>query len=171
MITMGVDASTTSTGWSIFDGSQLVDYGVIKPEGTCWRDRLIQQGPLILEILKRYNPQKIYLEDVPLKSQNAKALLILGAVQGFLYGVFSTFGVNVCFLQPNEWRSKVELYDGTREGTKRTEMKHKSIIKANQLFDLDLQWVSPNSKKNQDDEADAILICYSQVQGRKFGRK
>lgn len=33
MVVCGIDASTKSTGWSIFDGKKLVAYGVIKPEG------------------------------------------------------------------------------------------------------------------------------------------
>lgn len=170
MILMGIDASTTSTGWSIFEDSNLVAYGVIKPEGEDWRDRLVHQGPLLTEIIQKYSPKKIYMEDVPLKAGNSKVLVVLGAVQGFIYGIASALGVPVQFILPSEWRSPLGLYDGTREGTKRAELKRKSIDKANDLFGLDLVWVSPSSKKNQDDQADAILLCYSQVKKKRFGK-
>lgn len=32
MVVCGIDASTKSTGWSIFDGKELTAYGVIKPK-------------------------------------------------------------------------------------------------------------------------------------------
>ena len=61
----------------------------------------------------------------------------------------------------NEWRSKVGLFDGKRESTKREEMKQKSIELVNKEFGLDLKWFSKSSKFNQDDISDSILIAYS----------
>lgn len=167
---MGIDASTTSTGWAIFEGTKLITYGVIQPEGEDWRERLVHQGPFLHKIIQRYRPNKIYLEDVPLKMANPKALVILGAVQGFIYGITANYGIPVEFLLPSEWRSSVGLYDGTKEGTKRAELKRKAILKANELFGLNLVWVSASSKKNQDDIADAVLLAYSQVKKKRFGR-
>ena len=46
---------------------------------------------------------------------------------------------------------------------KRVVQKEKAVKKANELFGLDLVWVSENSSKNQDDIAEAILIAYSQI--------
>ena len=62
------------------------------------------------------------------------------------------------------------LFDGTKEGTKRTEMKRKSIEKVNELFGLGLVWKSPSSVRNQDDIADAVLVAYSQIKVRHIGR-
>ena len=170
MIVMGIDASTTSTGWAIFEDNKLITYGVIKTKGEDWRDRLIHQGPKLTEIIKKYNPERVIMEDVPLKSANSKVLVILGAVQGFVYGIISAFEIPVQFVLPSEWRSPLGLYDGTREGTKRKELKKKSIEKANQLFNLQLNWVSPSSSKNDDDISDAILLTYSQTKKRMIGK-
>lgn len=171
MITMGIDASTTSTGWAIFDDKELKAYGLIKPDGEDWRERIVNQAPQLVEIIAKYKPEKIYMEDVPLKSKYPKVLVQLGAVQGFIYGVTASVHIPVVFLGPSEWRSPMGLFDGTREGTKRDELKKKSIEKANKLFGLDLLWVSPSSKFNQDDEADAILIAYSQAMKKSIGTK
>lgn len=168
MITMGVDASTTSTGYAIFDNKKLIAYGVIKPEGKEWRERIVAQAPKLAEIIEKYNPEKIYMEDVPLKKSNASALVILGAVQGFFYGLVAKYLIPIEFIKPSAWRSPIGLYDGTKEGTKRAELKHKSIMKANELFGLDLRWVSPSSKFNDDDISDAILLAYSQISSRKL---
>ena len=170
MVVCGIDASTKSTGWSIFDGKELVAYGVIKPEGQDWRERTVNQAPKLIEILNKYHPDKIYMEDVPLKAQNPKILVQLGAVQGFFYGLVASFGIPIVFLNPSKWRSPMGLFDGTKEGTKRTEMKRKSIEKVNELFGLGLVWKSPSSVRNQDDIADAVLVAYSQIKVRHIGR-
>ena len=171
MVVMGIDASTTSTGWSIFEGKQLIAYGAIKPKGENWRDRLIQEGPELKKIVQIYKPQKVYMEDVPLKPGNIKTLMILGAVQGFIYGLFSSFEIPVFFLNPSEWRKSVGLFDGTNKGKQREELKKKAIEKVNKEFDLKLIWKSASSKFNEDDQAEAILICYSQVKAKKFSFK
>lgn len=163
MIVMGIDASTTSTGWSIFKDKELVDYGCIKPLGDDWRERLIDEGPELKKIVEKYHPEIVYMEDVPLKGKILKTLVILGAVQGFLYGVFSSLHVKIEFLLPSKWRSDIGLFDGTKDGTKRDIMKEKAIEKANKLFGLKLKYVSPKSLKNEDDTAEAILIAYSQI--------
>lgn len=51
------------------------------------------------------------------------------------------------------------MFDGTNEGKKREVLKQKAIEMANDCFDLELKWISLNSKKNDDDIAEAILIC------------
>ena len=67
------------------------------------------------------------------------------------------------FVLPQKWRSDIGIFDGTREGTKRDVLKKKSVEKANELFGLDLNWVSPSSSKNDDDISDAILLGWSQI--------
>lgn len=166
----GVDASTKSTGWSIFDGKELIGYGIIKPDGKDWRERIVNQAPKLIEIINKYHPEKIYMEDVPLKAQNPHVLVQLGAVQGFFYGVAASFDIPIEFLAPSQWRSPMGLFDGTREGTKRAEMKRKSVEKANELFGLNLIWKSPSSKFNEDDIADAVLVAYSQVKIKHIGK-
>ena len=169
MIVMGIDASTTSTGWSIFNNNKLVDYGVIKPKGENWRERLENQGPLISKIIEKYKPEKVYMEDVPLSvAGGIKTGIILGAVQGFVYGLFSSYSIKILFVSPTNWRSKVGIFNGKRNGTKREALKKASIEKANTLFGINLKWVSPSSIKNEDDISDAILVAYSQIKSLTF---
>lgn len=163
MVIMGIDASTTSTGWSVFRDKQLIDYGCIKPTGKDWRERLICQEEYISAIVDKYSPDFVAMEDVPLSSNSNKILVILGAVQGFFYGIFAHYKIPVNFIIPSTWRSPIGLFSGDRAGTTRKEMKRKSIEKANELFGLNLQWVSMNSSKNDDDISDAILIGYYEV--------
>ena len=169
MIVMGIDASTSSTGWSIFKGNKLIDYGVIKPKGGDWRDRIQKQWLPLCEIIDKYKPEKIYTEDIPLKDGKI-TILKLGAVQGIILGVATCKNIPIGFLSPSDWRGALIMYDGTREGTKREVLKKKAIEMANKNFGLNLLWVAPKSTRNEDDAAEAILIAYSQVRKRHIGK-
>ena len=172
MISIGLDCSTKSSGWAVFDNDKLIDYGLIKSDKTDWRDRLYYQGKILSELFDLYKPKTIYMEDVPLSlNGGAKVLMMLGAVQGLIFGIGSSKGIEMKFVLPSDWRSPLGLFDGTRQGTKRTELKKKSVEKANELFGLDLIYKSPSSKFNCDDISDAILLCYSQVKPKFFGKK
>ena len=172
---MGIDASTTCTGVSVFADNQLVYYGAIKPQGDTWRERLTNEGPELKKIIKQYAPQKIYMEDVPKETRGGvNTLLILGAVQGYILGVASSLGTPIEFIAPTSWRSKAGMFDGTKEGKKREVLKQKAIQMANEKFGLSLKWVSPSSKFNEDDIAESILICATMIglvtKERKFGK-
>lgn len=171
---MGIDASSSCTGVSVFINNELVHYEAIKPEGEDWRDRLFHEGPALSQIIQQYKPDKIYMEDVPLKASGGlKTLVILGGVQGFIYGVATSNKVPIEFVSPTSWRSMVGLFDGTKEGKKREVLKQKAVEMANNYFGLNLKWISPSSKKNEDDIAEAILICAAMLgiiaKKRKFG--
>ena len=171
MVYCGIDASTTAVGWSIFNGTDLIDYGCFRPNGDDWRDRTQQIAPFIKQLLEKYHVDKVILEDVPLMGKRGnKTLVILGAVQGMLLGVTSSMNIPTEFILPSSWRSPIGLFDGTKAGTCRDEMKRKSIEKANERFGLELKWVSPCSKKNGDDIADAILVAYSQISKVHFAK-
>jgi DeoR/GlpR family transcriptional regulator of sugar metabolism len=78
-------------------------------------------------------------------------------------GVCVANNVKVTFISVSTWRSALGLFDKTQKGKERDEMKQKSIEMANKIFGLNLVYKSPSSKFNQEDEADAILVAYSQI--------
>lgn len=164
---MGLDCSSTSSGWCVFDGEQLIDYGCIKVKGE-WNDRIIAQVPEFIKAIEKYKPDKFIMEDVPLKKNGGmKTLVILGAVHGMILTIASSFDIPIEFVSPSKWRADISLFDGTKEGKERDVLKKYSIEKANKLFGIELLWVSPSSKFNEDDIADAILVAYSQIKKKK----
>lgn len=177
MVTMGIDASTNKTGWSIFKDNKLIDYGVIEPTNPKdeWKNRIRTIMPQLANIIDKYNPNIAYVEDVPLMLNGGrKTLVILGAVQGSIIGLFSSRYIPVEFIPVSTWRSALNLFTGKKEDTKREHMKQSSIEYANKIFEINLKWVSPNSKKNEDDIADAINVCWSQIKpksNRGFNKK
>ena len=164
MIVMGIDGSTTSSGWAVFesDGCVRIASGRIQPKGDNWRDKIKEEWITFNELFEKYKPQKIYMEDVPMKDGKL-TIMKLGAVQGMAICLAAQYGADIKFLLPNEWRSILGFYDGTRQGTHREVLKKKAVEAANKLFGMNLLWVKENSKKNEDDEAEALLIAYSQI--------
>lgn len=171
MIVMGIDGSTTSSGWAIFDSEDCsrLDSGRIQFNDKDWRERIFKEWKIFNKIVQKYHPKKIYIEDVPMKDGKA-TILKLGSVQGMALCLASQYEIEIQFLLPSDWRSCLGLYDGTRQGTHREVLKKKAVETANKLFGLNLLWVKEKSKKNEDDEAEALLIAYSQIKPKKFGR-
>lgn len=156
---MGLDCSSTSSGWCVFDGEQLIDYGCIKATGE-WNDRIIAQVPEFIKVIEKYKPDKFIMEDVPLKKNGGmKTLVILGAVHGMILTIASSFNIPIEFVSPTGWRSKAGLFDGTTEGKKRAVLKQKAVERVNKEFELELKWKGPFSIYSEDDIAEAILIC------------
>ena len=156
---MGLDCSSTSSGWCVFDGEQLIDYGCIKVKGE-WNDRIIAQVPEFIKVIEKYKPDKFIMEDVPLKKNGGmKTLVILGAVHGMILTIASSFNIPIEFVSPTGWRSKAGLFDGTTEGKKRAVLKQKAVERVNKEFELELKWKGPSSIYSEDDIAEAILIC------------
>ena len=170
MIIMGIDASTTATGYSIFKDGKLTAYGCIKPKGEDWRERVMSESNTLRQVIDKFHPDKIYTEDVPLK-KGVSTLMKLSAVQGCILTIASLYQIEIEFLLPANWRSPLNLFDGTREGTHREVLKEKAIQMANNEFGLKLIWAGGKSKKSEDDIAEAILIAYSQIKHRRFEKK
>lgn len=174
MIYCGLDMSSKSSAFSIFDNNKLMDYGLWKiPDDIIdWRDRILWMGNQLDEFIKNHKIDKLYCEDVPLIMNNPQTLKILSALQGMIIGVCSSNNIKPIFINVSQWRSDLGLFTGKQKDTKREEMKKSSIEYANKTFGLELIWKSPSSKFNEDDIADAINVVYSQIIDKKaFGRK
>lgn len=164
MKVMGIDASSTCTGIAVFDNNTLIYHGAIKPpKDLHWRERIVIEGKEIEAIMQEYKPSYIYMEDVPLIGKQMQTLVLLGAVQGYILSIATHYNIPVQFLLPSQWRRDMGLFDGTKIGTKKDAMKEKAVMTANEKFGLNLRWVKPKSKLNDDDIAESILIAYSQL--------
>lgn len=176
-VILSLDMSTTCTGWAVFnENRELLKYGALKPDNLKddWRNRVMNMSLKLLDIIREINPSKIIAEDVPtfVRKNNSngaggmKQILILGTIQGVLLSICEIYyngKIVPEFIPVSDWRKKFNFKDGTREGTKRENLKMKSIETANEIFSLDLffNYEHPTSKYNEDDISDAILIGYS----------
>lgn len=174
MVTLGLDMSSKSSGYSLFYDKELKLYGVWKiPEDiTEWRDRIVWMSNQLNKFVKEHKVDQVFVEDVPLSMANPQTIKILSALQGMIISVCAVNKLKVSFIGVSQWRSALGLFTGHRDGTTREAMKKSSIEYANKTFGLDLVWKSKSSKYNNDDQADAINIAYSQItEHKQFGRR
>lgn len=176
---LSLDASTTAIGWAAFEDDELIEYGRLTPnvKGLDWRDRVHNLLPQLENIILKYNPIKIYQEDVPLGgSGGVKTAIELGYAQG-AYSLIERLYSEVEYIAVGTWRKDIGINDGKDQ--RRNAKKIKSIEKANELFSLNLplEFTSGgNFKENgSDDMSDAILVYCStrdkyRVKIKSFGK-
>lgn len=153
---LSLDLSTKSSGWSVFDGATLVDYGCITASSTDVVKRIIKITDELNEIIKLYPIEEVIMEEVlPSVGHNSntnvwKALTWLQASVVFM--IHNNYPkVTRTFILPNSWRAKCGIHTGrgiTRQTLKAADIK---FVKDN--YDIEVN----------DDIADAILIGHSQV--------
>lgn len=157
---LGIDGSTVATGWNIMDKDtkELIAYGVFKKDGKeepIMRKRIGYMIDSIRDIILQYNPNEIIMEDVPPSVQNSMTVLALGILSGGIMGLANYMNIPISYVLPNVWHSDFDIKKS------KGDLKEQSINWVNKKFNTDLIFVSPSSKKNQDNESDSIcLSCW-----------
>lgn len=164
MRVMSIDASTRKTGYAIFVGKQLVEYGAIPVDDITkpWRERIVYMMQSLSSLITEKNIIQIIIE-TPVKTlQNVNTLEQLFSLHGALIGMGASHHCKVVPVEVSEWRQELGLSKGIKKGdNKKAILKQRSIELANQLYGLDLKWKSAGSKFNDDDISDAILIGHA----------
>lgn len=147
---LALDCSTKSTGYACYDDNKNLVYGVITASSTSLEKRISIMRDGILDLIKKYNINKVVLEEVRPDNININVTKALTWLQGCIAVALYEFNkkIEIEFIGPSSWRSKIGI-QGYR--IKREEQKKKDIAYANKHFNLTLG-------SDQDDEADAICI-------------
>lgn len=176
---LSLDCSTTAIGWAVFEEEDLIEYGRLTPTDKTadWRDRVHNLLPQLEELILKYNPTKIYQEDVPMGGAGGALILSqLAYLQGAL-SVLENKYCNIEYIAVGTWRKNIGINSG--QDQRRNAKKIKSIEKANELFNLNLplEFTSGgNYKENgSDDISDSILLYSSlcekyKVKTKSFGK-
>ncbi|WP_426807460.1 hypothetical protein [Streptococcus anginosus] len=160
-LTMSLDVSTTGTGWAVFDGSTLVQSGVIKPKPKSFYERAkIMAGELKtvqLRALQKYDKSfdDIVIEKNSVMGPNQQSMIKIGIVTGMILG--RLVADEIYFVNVSTWRKywKFSYKDRSKKS-----MKQQAISTVASEF----------QKQVKDDEADAILIgSYFVNLGKDFG--
>ena len=173
---LSLDCSTSAIGWAVFDkNDNLSEYGRLEPtkKGLDWRDRVHNMLPQLEQLILKYNPDKIYQENVPMGGRGGNITLSeLFYAQG-VYSVIERLYCEIEYINVGTWRKNLGINDGKDQ--RRNIKKIKSIEKANELFNINLplEFTSGgNYKENgSDDISDAILIGCAQIDKYKVKTK
>ena len=151
-VILSLDPSTKSTGWAVFTDGSLTDYGVITAGSTNLFHRIDKMVEEINNIIVKYNPVDVALEDVIPDDvkHNQNVFNALKYLQGYiLHTLDDNKIINYKFYTASEWRSKCGI--GTGPGVKRGSLKPKDIAFVKKYY----------NKTVDDDTADAICIGYA----------
>ena len=150
---LSLDASTKSTGWAIFDGQKLVDYGCITSASSDVLKRIFVMQDGIDRVISQYPIERIVMEEVRPDTisgniHTQKMLTYLqAAVEFLIYQKHKHIVIE--YIYPSSWRAKCGIKTG--RGVKREELK---------IADIEFVKSHYNISAN-DDEADSIGIGHS----------
>lgn len=156
MITLSLDLSTKSSGYSIFQDQNLIDYGCITSGSSNLFTRIDKMIEGLTLIINKYTIDAVVIEDVYPEDvkYNQNVFSALKYLQGFVLNLLDKNKItNIKFFTASEWRKKCGIHTG--RGVHRESLKPQDIKFVQNQFGI----------KTNDDVADAICIGFAAVGG------
>lgn len=155
---LSLDASTTSTGYAIFDRGVLLKYGTIRPDGKQPAIKRIEAIYVQLKtFFKQFPIEHVFIEDVPLSAAiNKRVAENLLLLQGSVLSLCLDYDIPFTQLEPSNWRKLC----GLNSSRKRDEQKEAAINAVNDKYGFSYRWVDSkyDSSHGDSDVCEAILI-------------
>lgn len=144
---LAFDQASITSGWAVFDGNKLVNYGHWTSNGTKSTHRISLTKAWVASMVESWNPDEVILEDIQLQKFDGGEAVItfkkLAHLQGVLKNYLFEHGIPYQVVPPATWRNFASI-----KGSNRTDQKRNAQIKVKQIYDVEAS----------QDEADAILI-------------
>lgn len=189
---LGLDLSTRKSGYSLFKNEKAVEFGVwslVDDKEMTWRERIVWMAKQFDAYCNEHNIDLVYCEDVPpIVDKNTQTVKTLSALQGCIIAICTLRDITIKFVPVTTWKniigidlthSKeykafVKLHKDEELNLFKKYVKHyeKALSVENANLHImhtqkSLQWVSFESKFNQDDIADSINVVLSQVDAER----
>ena len=144
---LALDQSSRVSGWALFDGNELIEYGKFDlSKEPDIGERLHQARYIVQDIINKLNVDKVILEDIYMDGQrvnNVQTFKVLAEVFGVLYELCIDMNIPVEAVLAGTWKSTLGIKGKTRPEQKRAAQ----------------AWVLENyGIKATQDEVDAICI-------------
>lgn len=158
MVIVGLDLSTTSTGFSVYQDGELINHGRFRSDKKNAFDRIDEIYHMVGDLFKAYDIDVVFVEDVPLSSaMNKRICELLLLLQGTIYSHCINNDCAFYQMEPSEWRR----LSGVKPEKPRREFQKKAAIElVNELHGLNFSWIDDKYDKTtgDSDEAEGILI-------------
>ena len=158
MVVVGLDLSTTSTGFSVYQDGELINHGRFRSDKKNAFDRIDEIYHMVGDLFKAYDIDVVFVEDVPLSSaMNKRICELLLLLQGTIYSHCINNNCAFYQMEPSEWRRLA----GVKPEKPRREFQKKAAIElVNELHGLNFSWIDDKYDKatGDSDEAEGILI-------------
>ena len=133
---VSIDASTTCSGWSVFENGKYIDSGFIDlRKDRDQEHRVYEMASKIGQIIDSNKPDVVFIEDTMMNSNTATLKLLAslgGAIKFFCYSHNYKFES----IMPSTWRSILGIQI---KGAKRQELKNKALSLINDQLGLMLE--------------------------------
>ena len=139
---LALDDSTTKTGWSVFDGAQLIGYGKIEMTQSTPLERISALKQWLLSMLLKWKPDEVIVEDIQ-QQNNVQLFKVLAQLQGVLLNVIYESKYSFDVIHVSSWRKHCNI-----KGKTRKELKKNAQAKIKLWYDVTVT----------EDEADAICL-------------
>lgn len=154
MVILSLDASMSSTGYSVFKNEELIKYGKIQSKKNDFKDedsRLNYMCNIIENIIKEYKVDKIICED-QFTSINSKTILSLRKLIGGIMRTADYNNIDVKYYYPAQWRKVLNINKGKSND--------KKLAAYNYLLSqgIDIGEFKATGKFKNDDIVDSICI-------------
>lgn len=146
---LAFDQAANTTGWSVFDGDELIKFGHWTSNGTDTTSRIAKTKQWVANMIQVWNPDLVVFEDIQLqKSENGETVAVTTyKILAFVLGTLTNYcyenGKPFIIVSSATWREYSQI-----KGRTRTDKKRNAQFKIKELYD-----VNPTQ-----DEADAVLI-------------
>lgn len=149
---LALDDATHDTGWAVFDGKELVQYGVITMTQPTAVARIAGMKHWLACMVESYKPDFVGLEDIqlqqfgPRSSNNIEGVTtykVLAQLQGVLENFLHENDINYGVVHTGTWRKDCEI-----KGKSRADKKMSAQLKIKEWYDI----------STDPDEAEAICI-------------
>ena len=117
---LALDQSSHVTGVAVFENQQLISYEKFSLNNEDLGERLYNYRQKIIELIKKYNIDRVAFEDIQLQTQsrNVSTFKILAEILGVTEELMVELKIPYEIVSSNTWKSKLNI-----KGKGRTEQK------------------------------------------------
>lgn len=151
-VMISFDPSTKSTGYAVFEGKKLINYGVIQEKSKDMRERVLDMlNQIETLITETYSPDMVVIENVQITMSTLTAKALMGlqfAIELLCY----KYNIEYRLIRPTTWRKILGLSNSPK--IKRAEKKQQAMEYVKNKYGID---------EKIDDVTDAICIGESYI--------
>ena len=142
--TLALDQATHTSGWSVFDGDELIKYGIFSTRGSNEIERLAEMREWLIQMITVWNVDLVAIEGIQYQQYaGVTTFQTLARLQGALMITIYESKKEMEICPTNTWRSYNKVKGRSRSDKKQSA---KKIVK--DTYDVTVT----------EDEADSILI-------------
>lgn len=170
--TLAIDNSTQSCAWSLWRGSDLIDFGEVIFKGKNTLERLVNMNEALHDLQTKCQKVDVICIEKTIRVNSQRTAILLGMAAGAVIASIANSSTVVCEVEPSTWQSFI--------GNKLLTAKEKREIKSNNPG-KSLTWLKAEYRRvrkqrtidfvqqklgvvvNNDNQSDSIGLGYYKV--------